>query len=261
MKGFRFHQLGWVCGLSIFYLMVPGCMTLPRSPQPAWFQDEVALELDKAWSAARGTVLDVRGKITLLDEESRFLVFQRGHGPARRKVYAQVLCLKDDAFLTHVYCFVFQGGRRSTSVLDLDYFHSFRRRVQHEDPSKPPQMRWGRRTVLEPWMLDPQWVCQGRKKSFPGREFDEVWNALLLVSMQSGVLLHSDKSTGFLVMKGVSALSLYLENNSCPVLFLREHDQGYRGLRSHPGLGGKILLDRLERQIDSEDRWDHWLGG
>jgi hypothetical protein len=102
--------------------------------------------------------------------------------------------------LTLLGCATFQGGNK---IMDTKLDESFR----HD---------------FKEYKLEPASIKQTSvDRTFPQVNFDEVWEASLVVLMQSGIIVKADKNAGVILCITTPPAALYVERGESPRVYVR----------------------------------------
>jgi len=248
--------------LGLLFLAV-GCAGLPKSSHPALLAEQVPVEPEAAWPAALAAVEQLGGKLVAVDEESRFCMFLLRSGFSRPRVWVNLYVPKDSAGEDAVYCFAHNRKGRSLREVDSDFFAVLRRFLEEGLDKETATPSWIRRRAIDADspLLSPGWIEEGGSASFPDRSFDEVWHSLLLVCLQEGPVVHADKDSGVLAVGGRASFSLHLADKRPVSLFARRRKEPDSWNGASSAHWETVLFYRVERQLDSEGRWNDLVGG
>ena len=113
------------------------------------------------------------------------------------------------------------------------------------------------------------WIDAGPSREFPGMDFERIWTATLQVCVQEGILVHASKSSGTLLVIGVSPMVLHVSRGD-PVrialnwmneLYLPADSEG-DGVPPVPesGVGDALLFSKIQTQLSASTRWPYLTG-
>lgn len=109
---------------------------------------------------------------------------------------------------------------------------------------------------------------EGISKSFPYITFDEVWDAVILVLMQHGVIAHAAKDNGVVAVITTPPMVVFVEKGDTVTVYLRWMDKLYRRL-DKPALAtvkfdsyikrkfADNVFDTLSTQIYAKGKWKY----
>ena len=109
---------------------------------------------------------------------------------------------------------------------------------------------------------------EGISKSFPYATFDEVWDAVILVFMQHGVIAYAAKDNGVVAVITTPPMVVFVEKGDNVTVYLKWMDKLYRRL-DKPALAtvkfdsyikrkfADNVFDRLSTQIYAKGKWQY----
>ncbi len=111
-------------------------------------------------------------------------------------------------------------------------------------------------------------IKEGERRSFPHVEFDEVWDSVISVLMQQGVVLRSAKESGVIVGMGSVPLSIFIERREPVNVYVnimldiyKTSDELERAViefkSSKLNRISENFLDQLATQVYAEKKWKY----
>lgn len=113
------------------------------------------------------------------------------------------------------------------------------------------------------------WIKKGVSRSFPYRTYEQVWDALVLVMIQQGIVVRVSKEEGTMLVVSSLPIAVFVERGETITVYINWITDLYKSVKKPDEVAVSVELeeaqkitdsyfDKIATQLYSNERWK-WL--
>ena len=273
----QFNGIGYIFIFFVSSAFISGCATVPKAEYRIEREMILQNSFDSTWESVLEAVKKINGNVINVEKESGLIVYSVFSDAAKSWIYANVYLKRQIARDTTKIIFIPKTLRGyCMNDAERDFFHalssdSAAKPSVHRSPKKagklPPEDRFYDFEMPDATKIKEK----GEKREFVRKSFDEVWDSLIVVAMQKGIIIKISKEKGVVVIASHpfimsmlaergNAIDVYARLDSIDEMASDTSEQKNVKLKLAPSIAEghiKLFFEQLATEIYAAEKWKY----